>query len=317
MYEMIYESDSLVATEEFPTPDWRWLIYLRHWDAFLALTNAHYAKVFRDGTTIFFGQRSGSYDPVCRVDSLLAWWNLWTEALCPAYQINGLPNPNEVLNPDWSIECSLAPTITRGTYIDERKRVYLHQPNSKRIDIYSLETGQKTGEIEHNTGEYFQSLAWVQDGQVAGFCKTSGKTRIMTYLGSDKKVIETGRIDPFRLVAYDSQHHLFFAIGNDYKARIYCREAWPANLSVPTFDPVTVYGLKANLLKTRLTGQDGEPCRDWWVHWEIEGVEGPVIGSLDKAVSKTDEDGWAENIYYGPDEGLTGQNKIKVRVVLF
>jgi hypothetical protein len=195
--------------------------------------------------------------------------------------------------------------------------VYLHQPNKNRIDIYSLETGQQTGEIQHNTGEYFHSLAWVQEGQVAGLCKASGKTRIMTYLGGEKKVIEADRIDPFRVAAYDSQHHLFFAVGMDYRARVYCREAWSENLSAPVFEPAAVYGLKANKLKTRLTGDDGKPIPDMWVHWELEGVGGPVIGSLDKAVSMTDKDGWAENMYYGPDEGLTGQNKIKVRVVLF
>jgi hypothetical protein len=306
-----------VATEEFPTPSWRWLFYLRHWDAFLALTTTHYAKVFRDGATVFFGKRSGSFEPVGRVDSLLAWWSQWTEKIYPAFELNGLPNPNVALNPSWNIDYSLCPTSTRGTFVDERRGVYLHQGTSNRIDIYSLETGQKTGEIQHNTGEYFHSLAWVQEGQVAGFCKNSGKTRIMTYLGSEKKVIEADRIDPFRMAAYDSQHHLFFAVGTDYQARVYCREAWSENLSAPTFEPASAYGLKANRLKTRLTGDDGKPIPDLWIHWELEGVGGPVIGSLDKAVSMTDKDGWAENVYFGPDEGLTGQNKIKVRVRLY
>jgi len=317
MYEKIYESDTLVVGEADQTPDWRWLFYLRHWDAFLGLTPTHYAKVFRDGTTIFFGKRSGSYEPVGRVDSLLAYWGRWTEALCPAFPINGLPNPNVVLNPGWNIEYGMGPDSVTGTFVDERRMVYLHQPNTHRIDIYSVETRQKTGEIQHNTGEYFHSLAWVQEGQVAGFCKASGKIRIMTYLGSDKKVIESDRIDPFRVAAYDSEHHLFFAVGTDYRARLYCREAWSENLSAPTFEPASVYGLKANRLKTRLTGDDGKPIPGMWVHWELEGVDGPIIGSLDKAVSMTDKDGWAENFYYGPDEGLTGLNKVKVRVALY
>ena len=317
MYEKIYQSDDLVATEKFPAPLWRWLFYLRHWDAFLALTTTHYAKVFRDGTAVFFGQRSGSYEPVGRVDGLLAWWSRWTEEVCPAFQINGLPNPNQVLNPNWNITYGLGPDSVRGVFVDERKMVYLHQPNASRIDIYDLETGQKTEEINHNTGEYFHALAWVQEGQVAGFCKSSGKVRIMTYLGGQKKVIEADRIDPFLLAAYDSEHHLFFAVGTDYRARVYCREAWSEGLSAPVFEPATVYGLKANRLKTRLTGDGGKPIPDMWVHWDLEGVNGPVIGSLDKAVSKTDEDGWAKNIYYGPDEGLTGWNKVKVRTVLF
>ena len=316
MYEMIYQSSSPVGTQEVPNPNWQRLFYLRHWDAFLGLDYTRYYKVFRDGTTVFFGQRSGSYEPVGRVDSLLAWWSQWTEQICPAFEINGLPNPNVVLNPGWNIEYGLGPSYFRGCFVDERRMLYLHQPNDIRIDIYNLENGQKIGEINHNTRDYFHTLAWVQEGLVVGMCYQSGNVRIMNYLGGEKKVVEADRIHPFRVAAYDSEHHLFFAIGTDYLARLYCREVSSDNLSAPTFEPATVYGLKANLVKTRLTGYGDKPIPKMWVHWDLEGVGGPVIGSLDKAVSMTDDDGWAENFYYGPDEGLTGQNKIKVRVVI-
>jgi hypothetical protein len=102
-------------------------------------------------------------------------------------------------------------------------------------------------------------------------CRVSGKIRIIDYLSSPR-VLESGRLDPFKVAAYDSAFHLFFAIGTDHKARVYCREAWPAGLSAPIFEPATVYGLKANRVQTRLTGQDGEPCPDWWVHWELLGA---------------------------------------------
>jgi hypothetical protein len=211
----------------------------------------------------------------------------------------------------------MRPTHSSGTFIDEKNELYLYQPNSNRIDLYNLRTGAKVGEIVHNSGERFQTLAWVRDGEVAGFCKSSGKVRIMTYLGSERQVVEAGRLHPFQAGAYDCEHHVFFAVGADGKARNYCREAWPYALATPTFTPAEVYGLKGNLVRTRLQGQDGEPCPDWWVHWELEGVgEDPVLGHLDVPVSKTDKDGWAENLYLGPVEGLSGQNKLKVRVVL-
>ena len=171
------------------------------------------------------------------------------------------------------------------------------------------------GEIVHNAGEYFASLAWVQPGQVAGLCRTSGKVRIMDYLSSPR-VLATGRIDPFKVAAYDSTFKLFFTIGTDHKTRVYCGELWPNGLSAPVFEPATVYGLKGNRVRIRLTGQDGEPLPGWWVNWELEGVGGGIIGSLDKYGNLTDADGYASNLYIGPDDGSTGQCKIKARVVL-
>ena len=69
-------------------------------------------------------------------------------------------------------------------------------------------------------------------------------------------------------------------------------------------------------MRVRLTGQDGEPLPGWWVNWELEGVGGEIIGSLDKYGNLTDADGYASNLYIGPDDGSTGQCKIKARVVL-
>jgi len=106
------------------------------------------------------------------------------------------------------------------------------------------------------------------------------------------------------------------AIGTDHRTRVYCREAWPFTLSNPVFEPPAVYGLKGNIVKVRLTGQEGEPCPGWWVHWELEGVMGAPLGYLDKYVSRTDKDGWAWNTYFGPDDNAVGQTKIKTWVVL-
>jgi hypothetical protein len=69
-------------------------------------------------------------------------------------------------------------------------------------------------------------------------------------------------------------------------------------------------------VRIRLTSQDGEPLSGWWVNWELEGVGGEIIGSLDKYGNLTDADGYASNLYIGPDDGSTGQCKIKARVVL-
>ena len=316
MYEKVFESAKLAQPAQ-GSDSWYYLCYVSTWDAFLAQSIWEWSRVFRDGTKVKFGATSGGYAMLGRVKGFPAYWNQWTGKVHPAFEINGLPNPNEVLNPNWDIGYSLGPSTQVGKFIDDVNQVYLHQPNANRIDLYNLENGAKVGEINHNAGEYFASLAWVQPGQVAGLCRASGKVRIMDYLSSPR-VLESGRLEPFKVAAYDSAFHLFFAIGMDHKARVYCREAWPAALSAPVFEPATVYGLKANLVKTRLTGQDGEPCPDWWVHWELLGVSGnSPLGYLDKLVSKTDKEGWAKNLYFGPDGVLAGQSRIRARVVLY
>ena len=313
MYEKLFESTKL-AQPAGATDYWQYLCYVITWDSFLAQSVFEWSRVFRDGTKVKFGKPSGSYSLLGRVKGFPAYCSP-AGVIYPAFEISGLPNPNQVLNPNWTIGYGLRPTTTTGRFIDDVNQVYLHQPNANRIDIYSLGDGTKVGEIVHNVGEYFLSLAWVQQGQVVGLCKTSGKTRIMDYLISPR-VLETGRIDPFKVASYDAAFNLFFAIGTDYKARVYCREAWPAALSAPVFAPATVYGLKANLVKARLTGQDGESCPNWWVHWELEDAGDGIIGAMDQPVSLTDADGWAECLYFGPDDNLPGSCRIQARVVL-
>jgi len=318
MNEKIFESTKLAQAfrPDGVADPWQSLCYVITWDAFLAQSTYEWSRVFRDGTKVKFGRPSGTYYMLGRVRGFPAYWSPWTLTVCPAFEVNGLPNPNEVLNPNWNISSSLGPTPTSGRFIDDINQVYLHQPSINQIDIYNLETGVKVGEIVHNTGERFISLAWVQQGQVAGMCKTSGKVCIMDYLSSDPQILATGHIDPFKVGAYDTAFKLFVTIGADHKVRIYTGELLPNGLSVPVFTPATVSGINANEVKVRLTGQGGEPLVGWWVNWELEGVDGEIIGSLDKYGSLTNAEGYASNLYIGPDDGSTGQCKIKAQVVL-
>jgi hypothetical protein len=314
MYEKIFQSTKLVQPVG-GSDYWRYLTYVYTWDAFMAESIFEWSRVFRDGTKVKFGKPSGGYTPLGRVKGFVAYCNAYG-VINPAFEINSLPNPNEVLNPTWPIPSGYRPTSTTGRFIDDLNQVYLHQPNANRLDIYDLATGVKLDEISHNAGEYFHSIAWVQPGQVVGMCKTSGKIRIMDYLSSPR-VLETGLIDSFRVAAYDSAFHLFCTIGWDNKIRVYCREAFPYTLTNPVFVPATVYGLKANRVKSRLTGQNGEPAPGWWIHWELVDTGDGILGSTDKFVSLTDEDGWAHCLYFGPSDNQPGQCKIRARVVLY
>jgi len=317
MYQKIFESTKLVVPES-KLDWWDHLFYVPDWDSFLAVASGglrELARTWRDGTKIRYGLRSGLYEPLGRVNGGLAWWGSWSYKVHPAFAVTALPDENEVLNPGWPITYAHGPTSLTQTFIDDVARLYLHQPNSNRIDVYNLDTGQVAYQINHNTGAYFTVIAWADTGLVACMVKGSGAVRFIDYLYK-RGVVEAGRVDPFLVGAYDCQHKNIVTIGADKKVRVYCLETLPAQLSSPQFEPSQVKGLKGNLVKTRLAGQDGEPCRGWWVHWELLGSGSyPPMGYLDKVVSQTDEDGWAYNLYYGPDDGATGQNKIKVSVI--
>jgi len=312
VYEKTFESTKLATPKDSGAP-WTQMIFVTPWDAFFCANLWEWARVFRDGTKVAYGVPSGGYTPLPRVGGFASFYS-GNGRIYGAYEIDQLPNPNEVLNPDWAIDYSRAPSSLLGAFIDDRNQRYLHQPNPNSVRVYDLRSGAVLGTITHNDGEYFKTIAWVQHGQVAGIC-SGGKVKIMDYLYG-LNVVESGRIDPHRVAAYDSAFHILVSIGTDNKARIYCREAWPYALSNPVFEPAQVYGLKGNTVKVRLTGQEGEPCPGWWIHWELAGVDGVPLGYLDKYVSQTDNNGYAWNLYFGPDDNAVGQTKVKTWAVL-
>ena len=127
----------------------------------------------------------------------------------------------------------------------------------------------------------------MQHGQVAGIVKSERQGQDHDYLFG-LEVVEAGRIEMHRVAAYDSAFQVLVSIGVDHKSRVYCREAWPYALSNPVFDPATVYGLKGNTVKVRLTGQEGKPCPGWWVHWYLGGLAEPLWAiSISTSVRRT------------------------------
>jgi hypothetical protein len=278
-------------------------------DSFLAKSGQELAKVFRDGTKLKFGYPSGVSEIIGREKGFPAF--VVGYKVYPAFEINGLINPNEILNPLYDF-----PYASGARYIDDTHQLFLQCASSNKLGVHSLETGAKLYEITHNAGEYFHSIAWVQYGQVVGMCKENGKVIIMDYLSSAPQVVATGRVDPFIVGAYDCSFKLFFTIGSDYKTRVYTGDLYPAGLSNPVISPVSVSGLNSNEVKVRLTGQDSEPMPNWWVNWSLVDVGDGLIGRLDKYGSVTDSDGYATTLYIGPDDATTGQCKVKASVVL-
>ena len=318
MNEKLFQSTKLVTLTGIDTL--RHMCFLKTWDAFMTGSNAEWFRVFRDGTKTKFGAFPwlSTYFMIGRVGGFPAYWNGPTLKFHPAFEVTGTPDVNIVLNPDWVPTTLQSPSsFDVGAFIDDFRQVYLYQPNFNSVYILSLEDGTKVGEIVHNCGEYFQSITWVQEGQVAGMCRVSGKVVLLDYLCSEPEVSAIGEIDPFVLGAYDCSYKLFVTIGADKKVRVYSGDLMPSILSSPVFHPPTVSGMSTNEVKVRLTGQEDEPIPNWWVSWALEGVGGgEIIGRLDKYTSLTDPNGYATTLYIGPDDATTGQCKIKASVVI-
>ncbi len=327
MYEKTFESTKTAPTSHGASAPWTQLVFVYPWDAFLAVSLFEWARIFRDGTKITFVSPSGGYTLLGRVGGYAAFWT-GDGTVFPAYEIDQLPNPNEVLNPAWKVPYMLSPAYSGMAFVDDRRGLWVKSDGVNTVSVYSLASGEKVRTINHGAGDYFKALQWVQDRHVAGIT-AGGKVRIIDYVSG--AVVETGRIDPHRAAAYDCAFHVLVSVGTDDKVRVYCREAWPYALSAPELDPGVACPWMANALKVRLTGQDGEPCPGWWVHWALEGASpiygdphgppvssdaGAPLGCLDKYVSKTDQDGYAWNTYWGPDAALPGTDKIKAHVVV-
>jgi hypothetical protein len=116
------------------------------------------------------------------------------------------------------------------------------------------------------------------------------------------------------MAAYDCLHRLIVTVETDLKVRLFTLDPVPATLSSPVFVPAEAHHhrLTGGRVQTRLTGGDGEPCGNYWIHWNLLGSP---KGELLKDKSKTDGNGYAENYYYGPPpSGTIGEETILVSV---
>lgn len=95
-----------------------------------------------------------------------------------------------------------------------------------------------------------------------------------------------------RALHYSAKHDVFVSIhqvGLTCETRVWARTPLPASLSAPTASPVVAAG-HASTLTVRVLGSNSEACPNEVVAWALTGE-----GSLDMAVTATDEDGYATN----------------------
>ncbi|RJR37197.1 MAG: hypothetical protein C4567_13160 [Deltaproteobacteria bacterium] len=307
MFEQIYTSTKAVRFESGIQPGG--LCYLASWDAFFLLNFNKVDKVFRDGTQISMGNPISGWAMGNRQGGRHCWFPYSISPIdCyGADEITGQYNPLGILNPNWKI-----PAWRAGDYVDDVAGVFLHSVSAGLIKIFRLADGYEVGQVLIPSGPLYDSIAYVSPGQAFAFDKESGKVALIDYL--TPTLLWQSKVAPFAAAAFDCRHHLVVTLGTDGKIRIYLCTPVPASLSAPAFSPVgNPYRLAGKKVITTLTGDMGEPCQDYWIHWELLGT--PPRGSLLKDKSKTDAQGQAENFYFGPvDTG--GEETIKVRVIV-
>jgi hypothetical protein len=306
MNEKIFTSTKLVQQSN-PLFGWTSFNFMKTLDSFVTSTGSDLYRVFRDGTIVKIGTGANAMLKIGRTNGTLAYWDYWSGHAFAAFELFGGPDPNTRLNPNFTETLSIS-----CKYIDDINQVFL-EAHHNLIKVRDMNDGSLIAEIPVIFGGAGDSVHWVQEGRVAVLFKATGAVVIVDYLSSDPQVISTGNLDPFVVGAYDCAFKLFVTIGADSKIRIYTGDVLPTDFSNPVFDPLTITGINSNRVSVRLTGTQGEPLAKWWVNWSLEGVGGEIIGRLDKYGSVTDEDGYAHNIYIGPDDGITGFCKIKIQ----
>jgi len=121
-----------------------------------------------------------------------------------------------------------------------------------------------------------------------------------------KKVLWKSKIRPCRWSAYDCLHDLVITVESDKLVRIYLLNPVPVTLTAPPSPRGPE--VPGCVVKTRLKERTGKLAR-------ATGYAGRLPessqGALFKMASKTDENGYAENFYYGPPWGKKSGGNLK------
>lgn len=285
------------------------LYFNRHWGAFFAFkSGTAFSRLFHDGTiksTSIAGLGALRYMyPVAGGQGEL-YCCPWYLGNYPVYQTWPLTGTiNDTVPTVGYLPNDVAASESKF-FFDPARGIALYCASSS-IAVHDAQTKTLIRSIALGSGTY-RSLAWAWADTV--FCAdgNTGQVRFVDY--QQGAVVRQGRINPFYAATFDCLLQVIAAIGTDYRMRIYSLDDIPADLSNPA--AATPLGqAQASRLAVRLTDEQGVGIAAKWVVWSLAGVEGgPVLGSLEKVVSRTDADGYARNYYFGPLAG-TGQVEV-------
>lgn len=308
MYELTYISPAAMSTGYLRANG---LFFNRHWGAFYMIAGGYISRIFHDGTlrpTSVAGLGVWSYLwPVAGADGELYCtpWFMNYAPIYPTWPLTGTINDSV---PSLAVTPAITPPTESLYFYDPVDDLVVYCLNHT-LQVHDGQTKALIRSLALGSGIY-RSLSWVREGVIFAADRTTGNTCFYNYLRGE--LLGSGKIAPFYAAAFDPLLQVIAAIDTDYKMRIYCLEDLPVNLSDPVASPAPGVGL-ASRLTVQLTGDRGEALPGRWVSWDLAGVGGPVLGALQKAVSETDTEGYARNLYYGPQND-TGQVQVVCEV---
>ena len=309
MLELLYTSIRQI-TFQYGNPGF--MGYVNSWDALTLVNYTRLDKVFRDGTQLNIGQ--AIYSQGGRQGGRYYYFNFSTSPVScfGADEITGQPHTDDILNPTWPIPFELQ---RPGDFLDDRAGIFLHNLSAGIIRAYRLADGSQIGDISVPGGPWYDFLAPAGEGRVLACHKASGQVAFLDFF--NRLVLWKSTVRPCICATYDLRHDLIITLETDRKIRVYLTIPVPASLAAPAFIPAVAHAhrLHGYQVQTRLTGGAGEVCPGYWIEWTLTGQ--PPKGYLEKPYSKTDQDGYAENFYFGPAAiGDTGQETLKVTVII-
>jgi hypothetical protein len=169
-----------------------------------------------------------------------------------------------------------------------------YSQNGSNIQKIDLETDTVLSTIPlNNTGSCI--IFWTKEGYLLSLSAQFDTVSVVK--PTDGSVIlQSSLPSNWYHAAFDQENNILIAIMSDKTVRHYVLEKAVGNLSAVTKEHASVKTGVGEHFYVTVTGDGGEPVENCWVKWSIT----PVIGSLYREYSKTDETGRATMLYYPP-----------------
>lgn len=332
MFELIYTSRKQLNFGD-KTPDAFGLCYfVPWWDGLLfrpASSSGNWYRVYPDGTQLFFSNESMAtpftYSSKGEIYGSYRISETFLKPFLYPFRIDYFtllgdpvydePVVNLRLNSVWPDIHPWMPDQVSYPYFDLAKQWFLYvqryYENGYKVRLVkrSLTDGTVLQEIPVNlpAANFIFSqilIRYVSPSRVillpdypkkTSSDETWNRVSLVDYY--EDRIISEGRIGRYWFAEFWPKYQLIMTVNPDRKIQLFTLNAQPAILSNPEFvsGPPRVGGLYK--VRVRLTGSDGEACKDYIIHWEVPEAK----GRLRRLVSATGDDGYAYNYYLAPD----------------
>jgi hypothetical protein len=137
-------------------------------------------------------------------------------------------------------------------------------------------------------------LSWARERGHVWVGGTSGRVVRYDYLNhvASSPVFCIGVTSGVTALFYSAKHNVFVSMHQvvlAFEMRVWARTPLPVSVSAPAASPAVAAG-HASTLTVRVLGSDSDPCPNEAVTWALTGE-----GTLDRAVTETDDAGYATN----------------------